>query len=336
MSFEFCGNERFSGRPSLEAVGSKPKFFHRGQFTAIRKPIQNYFKLVLPVGIMPRAPQAFSGPSTRINTALMPELVNQRGHLMRFVASCVLVSLAFTTITFAGQSTSTSFPPGFTVVNSGDKPGIWQSKMMPTPLVAPLFIEDERRTSVITIVSDAPSAPLDLDIIALNPSGELIAKQTVTISPRGEKTIAVADILASLPISWPVYGSISLKPHRSSTFAAQLSIAGRTGTATDDVEEEFAMLMDEKPAIYRAVTLLESPFIAVRSLSGKQETVVIDCLRRNEGQAAKTSIIPIPPNQMLLLRACNNAGTVPVSDFAETEAHGQADPEISPVALSIQ
>src|SRR6185437_7339524 len=129
----------------------------------------------------------------------------------------VLVSIAFATVALAGTSKQ-PLPLGFTVLNNRQEPGLGRAKTMPMPLVAPLFIEDERRTSAITIVSDSPNSSLDVDIILVNPSGEPLVKQTVRISPRGEKTVAVTDLLASLPISWPVYGSIYLKPHRSSTF----------------------------------------------------------------------------------------------------------------------
>jgi len=43
----FAGNERFLTR-RLWAVGSKPNYFHHGQFTTIREAILNHFGEALP------------------------------------------------------------------------------------------------------------------------------------------------------------------------------------------------------------------------------------------------------------------------------------------------
>jgi hypothetical protein len=57
----FAGNSQFLTR-RLQAVGSKPNFFHHGQFTTIREAILNYFGEAL-------ATQQRSPLSTRVSRA---------------------------------------------------------------------------------------------------------------------------------------------------------------------------------------------------------------------------------------------------------------------------
>jgi hypothetical protein len=175
--------------------------------------------------------------------------------------------------------------------------------MMPMPLVAPLFIEDDRRASIITMVNDAPSS-VDVDIVLLDAEGDQVAKQTVTIDPRAIKMTAVADVLTGASASWPAIGSIVLEPHRASTMAAQLSISGRNDPSFEDLEEEFSMMMDEKSANFRAVADSSAPVIAVRSLSSTTETITIRCLAESDKIEAVPSAggILVPPNGLVVVR----------------------------------
>jgi hypothetical protein len=54
----------------------------------------------------------------------------------------------------------------------------------PMPLVAPLFIEDETRTSLITMVN-GESVTVDLDIVLYDASGSTLARKTVSLSSFG-------------------------------------------------------------------------------------------------------------------------------------------------------
>src|SRR6266700_6128902 len=77
---------------------------------------------------------------------------------------------------------------------------------MPMPLVAPLFIEDQQRSSVITMVNDAP-ASLDLDVILYTLTGIQLAKQAVSLQPHSQQVVALASLLQS---SGNHYGSVFL------------------------------------------------------------------------------------------------------------------------------
>jgi len=177
---------------------------------------------------------------------------------------------------------------------------------MPMPLVAPLFIEDEERTGVVTMVNSAPQG-LDLDVVLYTLSGAQIATRAIRLAPYSQQTVAIADLLQGSDVQ---FGSVFLVPHRMTTMAAQLSIAGRNGESTNDIEEEFQMLMGTSPANFKTVTVSKNPVIAVRSLSAEPQTLSIACLA---GEAASNGQISIGPNQTLLIDACAEGGarTVP-------------------------
>lgn len=187
------------------------------------------------------------------------------------------------------------------------------AEMMPMPSVAPLFVEDDRRTSVVSIVSNG-ATPLDLDITLSGPAGEELARQTVTIDPHGQQTVALASLLpggATVP-----FGSVMLMPHRPSTFGAQLSIVGRNGAPVNDIEEEFVMMMDSQPARYRAVTTASfPPLIAIRSLSSTKQTVSIDCLTK--GGPNRNGGVTIESNQTLLVQGCLDGGPAPLKALGD-------------------
>ncbi|HLH00257.1 MAG TPA: hypothetical protein VKX49_28380 [Bryobacteraceae bacterium] len=177
---------------------------------------------------------------------------------------------------------------------------------MPMPSVAPLFIEDQQRTSVITMVNDAPD-PLGLDVLLYSLSGLQLAKQAVSLQPHSQQVLAVASLLQA---SGNQYGSVVLMPHRATTMAAQLSISGRNGTEAGDIEEEFQMLMSPKPANYRAVSLSASPVVAITSLSATKQAVSVSCLGGGNPNVAPLSV---GPNQTLLVDACAKGGPVTLS-----------------------
>lgn len=187
--------------------------------------------------------------------------------------------------------------------------------MMPMPLVAPLFIEDDRRESVITMVNDAPD-PVTLDVVLLNAAGGEIAKRSVTIEPHATRSAVVADILTSASAAWPMIGSVVLQPNRPSTMAAQLSISGRDGTLSDDIEEEFSMMMDEKPANFRAVTTSAEPVLAIRSMASAPQTVTITCLtdRKRSVVLDSSKMTMVRPNSLVLVRACGGDADLSLSD----------------------
>jgi hypothetical protein len=119
--------------------------------------------------------------------------------------------------------------------------------------------------------------------------------------------------------------------------AAQLSIVSRNGSSDRDVEEDFVMMMDEKPANYRSVTMSvsASPVIAIRSLSSTKQTVAVDCL--GSGGKSGGDNVSVGPNQTLLV-ACLDEGPRQIRGFAEIperENAGTGAPANRAVALSV-
>jgi len=214
--------------------------------------------------------------------------------------SSVLITLALGPALLAQPSATQSTSPQKSVTSLSTK----GSATMPMPLVAPLFIEDDQRMSVITIVNNAPQG-VDVDVVLYSLSGDHLVQQTVALSPRSERSVAVGDLLGDSAVR---YGSVFLLPHRPSTMAAQLSIAGRGGDSVNDVEEEFQMLMGSAPANFRAVSISTAPLIAVRSLSAEEQTLQVACFQGHNGNKATDGKVTIGPNRTLLIDACATGG----------------------------
>jgi hypothetical protein len=176
---------------------------------------------------------------------------------------------------------------------------------MPMPLVAPLFIQDETTDSEITIVSNF-SKSLGVDVVLSGSSGEQLAKEKVQMEPYSQKKLKISDLLARGQSDANArYGSVLLMADRPASLAAQLSIVDNSKPSPADVEEEFVMLMDSKPADYRAVTsgLSTMPILAIRSLSAAEQKVSVRCLMQHGGD--RSTNIAIPPNQTVLVQVCN-------------------------------
>lgn len=192
-----------------------------------------------------------------------------------------------------------------------------KSGMMPMPIVAPLFIEDETTHSEITMVNSL-GLELSVDVVLFSPSGAALVRKKVTMEPRSQMRLRLADLLRDVPI-YPdsTYGSVSLMADRPSPLAAQLSILKDDGSSPTDVEEEFAMLTGSNQANYRAVAgeLSAAPLIAVRSLSAKEQTLSIGCLMES-GRTDRRNLT-IKSNQTLLLQACDERGPKMVGRLEE-------------------
>jgi len=176
------------------------------------------------------------------------------------------------------------------------------------PIVAPLFVEDGTTHSEITMVNSL-GLELSIDVVVLSPSGTEVVRRKVTMEPRSQQKLKLADLLRDLSgYADATYGSVSLMANRPSPLAAQLSIVKDDGSAPTDVEEEFAMLAGSNHANYRAVTgeLSAAPLIAVRSLSAKEQTLSIECLMES-GRTDRRNLT-IKSNQTLLIQACDGRG----------------------------
>jgi hypothetical protein len=143
--------------------------------------------------------------------------------------------------------------------------------------VAPLFIENSQTSSLITMVNTLPAA-IDFDVILSDLDGNELARKTTTVPADAALQIKVRDLLDSASRFGPAYGSAVLTSHRMASLAAQLSIMRRNANGVlDDVEEEFAMLMEERqPAEFRSVAsgVTAAPIVAVRSLAATERTVL--------------------------------------------------------------
>jgi hypothetical protein len=118
--------------------------------------------------------------------------------LKTLVMICVLPSLLSAQTQVSSQGMQPSQPTGRRSVMSSASGA--SMAFMPMSLVAPLFIEDDTASSVITIVNNSPSA-LDVDVILSGPSGEQIAKRTVTISPHDQNVVTGTDLLTTCVFS---------------------------------------------------------------------------------------------------------------------------------------
>ncbi len=204
--------------------------------------------------------------------------------------------------------------------SNSDRPSLKKTQpyspdMMPMPLVAPLFIEDQSTHSEMTMVNDS-TKPLDVDIVAYAPSGDQLTKKTISVGAHDQSTVKMSELLEEAPsTASAVYGSISVLPHRLASLAAQLSISSTDGLS--DIEEELPMLSDMKPANYRAVAsgLSGAPAVSVRSLSASEQTVSIGCVLEH-GRVNNTEL-KIRPNQTLLLQPCGEHDAKQVSQISE-------------------
>lgn len=181
--------------------------------------------------------------------------------------------------------------------------------MMPMPLVAPLFIEDANTESEITMVNNSSSA-LDVEITLTNLSGAQLSNTTISMAPHAQTVAKIAELLSTASQdSAETLGSVMLMANRNASLAAQLSIITHGQFQTDDIEEEFVMMMDPKPASYRGVAgnISGSSAIAIRSLSSSAQTVSVICVR-GKGALPFSNELQIAPNQTLLIRACGESG----------------------------
>jgi hypothetical protein len=87
------------------------------------------------------------------------------------VMACVLLSAGF------------AVPSIFAQANGGTEvPRTSNASMGGMPLVAPLSIEDQQRTSVITMVNSAPDG-LGVDAVLYDLSAGRLARETVSLRP---------------------------------------------------------------------------------------------------------------------------------------------------------
>ena len=187
--------------------------------------------------------------------------------------------------------------------------------MMPMPLVAPLFIEDESTHSQLVMVNDS-TKPLDVDVVAYTSSGDQLAKKTISMGAHSQEAMRISELLQETPSITPTpYGSISVLPHRLASLAAQLSITDVDGVG--DVEEELPMLSDMKHTNYRTVTgrLSGDPVIFIRSLSESEQSASVSCLWES-GNMNNTDV-KLEPNQTLLLQPCHDPGAKQVPSLRE-------------------
>jgi hypothetical protein len=212
---------------------------------------------------------------------------------------------------------------------------------MPMPLVAPLFVQDANTESEITMVNNS-SKTLNVEIMLTSLAGAQIANTTVEMMPYSQKIQKLSDLLATVPPSLTAnLGSVLLMPNRNASLAAQLSILSRGPYRSDDIEEEFAMMMDPQPTQYRGVVgnISGSPVVAIRSVSSTVQTLSVACMR-DKGTSHVSDDLQIAPNQTLLIQACRASGVTELKALtdifsAESEEQRGAAVSVSSSAASV-
>lgn len=239
------------------------------------------------------------------------------------IAIVLLLAVALTSVGANPRSTQSSA-----------RPASMPMPVMPMKLVAPLFIEDDVTTSVMTMVNSM-AKPIDVDVILTGLDGNEIAKRTTTIASHSVQQLAAQDLLQGASVFGPAYGSVLLLPHEVSILAAQMSVVHRGGSVSD-IEEEFAMIMEvPRPAHFRAVAnnLAAPPIIAIRSLSNQERVITIDCLGK-PGRQIKSDM-SIEPNQTLLVQACMESGAKRIADLKDLSYTQQVHEVHEGIGLSV-
>src|SRR5437762_4105138 len=136
---------------------------------------------------------------------------------------------------------------------SVQKPFQADMESMNMPLVAPLFIEEERFNSQLIMINAAEAATF-ADLQVRDASGIVIVTKRIDFNSHDFKSVPVAQLLRELPYP-PRIGSIWLTPSKElkgMAIAAQLEITNtRNGSSVD---EEVAMLGSGASSTLRAVT----------------------------------------------------------------------------------
>src|SRR5260370_32105823 len=209
--------------------------------------------------------------------------------------------------------------------------------MMQMPLVLPLFLQDEQFASTIVLVNgSAESRYADVALTGLD--GKEINHRRVKFAPHSQRAVEVRHLLQEVA-SPAVMGRITIMQSpdlKGMASAAQLSITyqgsvhptyiheEKGAVHQTYIDEETAMPSAEGSQILRAVAdrAAGSPIVAVTSLTGVPQHVVIECLL--ETGASSPMTVELGAGQTIVAQSCENRQ---VSDFGAVWAdlNGKSD-----------
>jgi len=181
---------------------------------------------------------------------------------------------------------------------------------MTMPMVAPLFLEDGRFSSTLTMVNNAERS-VQVKVSLVDMSGNEVAARDVDVLGNTSQAIRVRDLFA--PDSKVIgAGSVLVTPDTEAAeemiIGAQLSITANSAGYSSYIEEELEMPMDSTiKASYRgtALNVERSPILALRSLSAKPQTVMISCLSERPSATAPSRLVTLAAAELQIVSACD-------------------------------
>jgi hypothetical protein len=188
---------------------------------------------------------------------------------------------------------------------------------MPMMMVAPLFLEDGKFTSRVSLVN-ASSEVTYATVFVRSLGGETLLQKRVLLGPNSTAHIALRELLDEAKSS-ETRGSIIVEQSpdlNGMAVLAQLSITHQSAH-TSYLDEELAMpdpTMDSP--ILRAVGRgkEKSVLVAISSLSQYSQEIRTDCLSSNAETTSAT--VTLAPNSTVLIDACKRGTRTSVTSFA--------------------
>jgi hypothetical protein len=188
---------------------------------------------------------------------------------------------------------------------------------MPMMMVAPLFLEDSKFTSSVSLVNASDEATY-ATVFVRSLSGETLLQKRVLLGPNSTAHVALRELLDEAKSS-ETRGSIVVEQSpdlNGMAVLAQLSITHQSAH-TSHLDEELAMpdpTMDSP--ILRAVGRGEekSVLVAISSLSQYSQEIRIDCLSSKAETTSAT--VTLAPNSTVLIQACKRGNPASATSFA--------------------
>lgn len=185
---------------------------------------------------------------------------------------------------------------------------------MSANLAAPLFIETAGFSSRIVMVNEL-NYPVTATVNLYDRRGLAIASQSVEFAAHCQRSVSVGDLLRQAN-SAETMGSVEIVPDPaqvvSVAIAAQVSITGSGGPASQHMEEEALMMGSPAARRWQVVgsALAGQPVVAVENTARSGRTATIS--RIMEKGTVVTQQVRIPPRGMALVNACTAGADAPL------------------------
>lgn len=193
-------------------------------------------------------------------------------------------------------------------------PSSTKSSMPTMMIVAPLFLEDSKFSSTLSVVN-ASSEATYATVFVRSLSGGTILQKQLPLAPTSLVHVALRQLLDEAK-SLETRGSIVVEQSpdlKGIVVLAQLSIT-YYGAGTSYVDEEFAMpdpTLDSSSLRAAGRSKDGSVLLSISSLSQSSQKIGIDCINRNAETFFDT--ITLAPNATLLVQACKqDTSTSPI------------------------